>query len=453
MSDGTEEQISQWLKKLERESWQLELLVSAFTIFLLIGANKNFGEYLIDLNYKYSFESFLGLAVFFLSLIYTSIQVLTAFLVIHLLLRGFWIGAIGLRSVQPSIAYEKLNYSEFFMEKLKKKVIGLDRLVVILDELCSVIFSLSFLIIFMILSFGLYFLFLGVVSVLLVSVMRLFSDEPNSIMIGILASSTITIFITGLVYLIDYFTLGFIKKVKWLNKVYYPIYKFYSAITLSFISRSIYYNLISKYSKKKIRFFYLILIGLVMTSALVNFDQYQYYPEGETDLVVERNYYDDSRNEEEYVEKVSVESKFISGSFMSLFIRYDPRDNEKIQSNCSDFEPLKKDGFNARMKFIVEDGGFFIRTERFEDEDKDRLLACLHSFYQVSINDSTYREIKYYFHQHPLKSQKGILAVISTEGFLPGENIVKIGQSYMDSSDSTQVVDDFATFPVWFSSN
>ena len=157
--EKSQDQITQWLKKLERESWQLELLVSAFTIFLLIGASESFGSYLLELNYSYSFDnSLLGLIVFFLSLLLTSIQVLTAFLIIHLLLRGFWIGAIGLRSVQPSINYEKLNYSEFFLERLKKKVIGLDRLVVILDELCSVIFSLSFLIIFMIISFGLYFL-------------------------------------------------------------------------------------------------------------------------------------------------------------------------------------------------------------------------------------------------------------------------------------------------------
>ena len=118
MSEKTDDQIAQWLKKLERESWQLELLVSAFTIFLLIAAQENFGNFIIDISFKYYGP--VGFLVFFLTLIQASIIALTAFLIIHLLLRGFWIGTIGLRSVQPNINYQRLNYSEFFQKKLKK---------------------------------------------------------------------------------------------------------------------------------------------------------------------------------------------------------------------------------------------------------------------------------------------------------------------------------------------
>ncbi|MEM6644555.1 MAG: hypothetical protein AAF616_16370, partial [Bacteroidota bacterium] len=200
MTESREEQIQQWLKKLERESWQLELLVSAFTIFLLLGASETFGDFVYDLQYHYAPNtSFFGLVVFFLSLIYTSIIVLTAFLIIHLLLRGFWIGAIGLRSVQPAINYDALNYSKFFLQKLKKRVIGLDRLVMILDEMCSVIFSLSFLIIFMIISFGLYILFLGVVNGSVVGIISLTNVEPGSGWLSVIfVLEIILILITGL---------------------------------------------------------------------------------------------------------------------------------------------------------------------------------------------------------------------------------------------------------------
>ena len=54
MSNIPENQIGDWLKKLERESWQLELLVSAFTIFLLIMAGREFKDYVIDLQYRYN---------------------------------------------------------------------------------------------------------------------------------------------------------------------------------------------------------------------------------------------------------------------------------------------------------------------------------------------------------------------------------------------------------------
>ena len=164
MNEGTEDQIKQWLKKLERESWQLELLVSAFTIFLLVAASENFQKVVEAFTYEYSEST--GMVQSFLYLTLLSIWVLTAFLIIHLLLRGFWIGTIGLRSVNPSINLKTLNYSDFFEKKFEKKLIGLDSLVIRLDEICSVIFSVSFLIIFSIISFGLYLVFLGFINAL-----------------------------------------------------------------------------------------------------------------------------------------------------------------------------------------------------------------------------------------------------------------------------------------------
>jgi len=166
MSNIPENQIGDWLKKLERESWQLELLVSAFTIFLLIMASDAFSGYLLDIRYKYNANSgSLGIVFLFLGLLKISLSALTICLVAHLMLRGFWIGTIGLRSVQSSIDFDKLNYSPFFTDKLKKKVISLDQLVIKLDEICSVIFAFAFLVISILMAFGLYLLFFAGVAV------------------------------------------------------------------------------------------------------------------------------------------------------------------------------------------------------------------------------------------------------------------------------------------------
>jgi len=449
MPTNTQDQISQWLKKLERESWQLELLVSAFTIFLLLGASKSFGGFLEELDYTYSFNGALGLVMVFLELLHISIKVLTAFLVIHLLLRGFWIGTIGLRSVQPAIEYEKLKYSTFFLDKLRKRVIGLDRLVVILDELCSVIFSLSFLIIFMIISFGLYFVFFGSVTVLLDGLFNLLGLERGSLLVLPLLFIMLSLLLTGLIYLIDYFTLGFFKKWKRFSKVYYPIYRFYSFITLSFISRSIYYNLISKYSKKKIRIMYLITAFIIFSDLFVAFDQFQFFPEGETKNLLENNFYDDARPENTYVEKASIPSKYIEGDFLSLFLRYRPGDNQRIQSNCPDFKPLKNDGLNAAFRFDLTKNGLSITPQNFFDEDKDQLLSCLSSLYEVAINDSIYTDLKFFFYEHPGKGQKGILAVLPTNHFRFGDNLLTVRKSYI--ADSASKIDHFATIPFWFS--
>lgn len=446
MTEGIEDQIKQWLKKLERESWQLELLVSAFTIFLLVAASENFGKVVDAFEYEYSEST--GMISSFLNLTLLSIWVLTAFLIIHLLLRGFWIGTIGLRSVNPSIDLDTLKYSEFFQKKFEKKLIGLDSLVIRLDEICSVIFSVSFLIIFSIISFGLYLVFFGVVN----GLFNLTFDYLPEGLHGAIGWTGLVIMIcimlTGMVYMVDFFSLGFFKKYKLLSKIYYPIYRFYSLVTLSFISRSIYYNLISKYSKKRIRVFLMLFLLILLYMLFVRFDQHQFYPIGEDKLVLENNYYDDQRPEDKYIDKVSVPSRFSTGPFISLFIRYNSDDNTRINSNCPEFRPLKNEGFNPVLHFNF-DSGIQIRTETFKEEDKALLLQCLSDLYEVSVNDSVYQELNYYYARHPSKRQRGIMATFSTQGFKNGENIIEIKKRYLNSSDSL-IIRDFARVPVWF---
>ena len=347
MSNIPENQIGDWLKKLERESWQLELLVSAFTIFLLIAAGREFKEYINDLQYRYNISSgTLSFIYLFLNLVQKSIQALTVCLVGHLMLRGFWIGTIGLRSVQSSIDFSKLNYNTFFTDKLKKKVISLDRMVVKLDEICSVIFAFAFLVISILMAFGLYLLLMASVVVFLQTLVEITPDWTNE-SVGI-ASIIIafTLLFTGIIYMLDYFTLGFFKKIKWLAKIYYPFYRFYNFITIAVLSRSIYYYMISKFSKKKIRWIYAIGGTIMFFSLLIEFDQHQYYPDATNDLFAPVNSYDNLRPEGDYVYGVSIASNYIDKPHFQVFLRYDVTDNVLMQSHCDDFVPLKGDGLN-----------------------------------------------------------------------------------------------------------
>ena len=447
MKEETENHIQQWLKNLERESWQLELLVSAFTIFLLVAASDSFSRVIDAFEYKYSDPH--GTLLGFLNLSLLSLHILTSFLIIHLLIRGFWIGAIGLRSVNPSIDINALKYSDFFRKKFEKRLIGLDRLIIRLDEISSVIFSVSFLIIFTLISFGLYLLFTEGINAIF-NIVLTSADESLSDLINWIRFFMIMILLlTGIMYMIDFFTLGFFKKFKILSRLYYPIYRFYGVITLSFISRSIYYNLISKYSKKRIRIFLALFLCTLLYMSFFRFDQYQFFPVGEDKLLLENNYYDDNRPEEDYIEKVSVDSRFSKEPYISLFIRYDPDDNFKINSNCPEITPLKNEGINPRNKFRIDDG-LRIRQENFEEEDKKLLLQCLSDLYEVYVNDSAYYELDYYFTLHSAKDQKGILTTFSTSDFKEGENIIEIKKKYRNSSGSL-IKENYARVPIWFS--
>lgn len=450
MSDIPEEQIEGWLKKLERESWQLELLVSAFTIFLLIGANSQFDEFLLGLRYQYNLNSgALSIVYVFLILIERSIMALTICLIVHLMLRGFWIGTIGLRSVQANIDFTALNYNDFFTEKLKKKVISLDRLVIRLDEICSVIFAFSFLVISILIAFGMYLILLGVFGIGLSYLINVLSGTLADIAAIFSLIIFLTLLLTGLMYMIDYFTLGFFKKVKWLSKIYYPFYRFYNVVTLSGLSRSIYYYLISKFSKRRIRMVYALVGGLVLSMMLVSFDQFQYFPNNENGYFVTSQSYDDMRRTEDFVEDVSISSSFIDKPHFQVFLRYNPRDNALIRSHCSDFEPAKADGLDWKLTFETQDGNLNIQQKDYSREDFKQLIDCQRAIYQLSINDSIYDTLSYHFFIHPHKEQRGLLVTIPTDDFNIGENRLEVMKLQIDSVGQV-TPQPYAELPFWY---
>ncbi len=453
MSNIPENQIGEWLKKLERESWQLELLVSAFTIFLLIMGDQAFEDFLRDLRYQYNLsDGVLTFGFIFLGLLKVSLQALTYCLIAHLMLRGFWIGAIGLRSVQSNIDFNVLKYNDFFTDRLKKKVISLDQLVFKLDEICSVIFAFAFLVISMLLSFGMFFLTFGAAAIILNTIGEITPESVDNL-VGITAAITfIMLFLTGIIYMIDYFTLGFFKKLKWLRKVYYPVYRFYSIITLAVLSRSIYYYMISKFTKKRIRVLYGFAAALFVGTLLFRFDQHQYFPEADNQFLMSANFYDDERPEDDYVEIASIKSQYVIQPFFQLFIRYDPLDNSVVLEHCPDFEPIKDDGLNWRMEVRMDDENFIITGKNYSEEDFDQSISCLSSIYEIAVNDSVYNELSYYFYEHPSKEQRGLLTTIATNDFRHGENVLRLRKvRKFEEGDSTRnEYENLARIPFWY---
>lgn len=444
-------QIEDWLKKLERESWQLELLVSAFTIFLLIQADIAFSDTLQEFQFKYDRnQNLLGFVWIFAGLLGICIRALAAFLILHLMLRGFWIGAIGLRSVQSNIDFEGLNYSSYFTKKLQKKVMTLDSLVILLDEICSVIFSFSFLVISILISFGTYILFLGLITLIFNTIGGLVEgmawlEEGAMVLAWTFILLTV---ISGILYMLDYFTLGFFKKYNWLSRLYYPIYRFYGVITFSGISRSIYYYLISKFSKFKIRLAYLVALVLFVFTWITEFDQLQYFPSSYDETHMDNNFYDNLRSIDEYVEKVSVTSHEVDKNFLSLFIRYQASDNKAARSICPDFVPQKKEGWNTTMKFKFSSKGLQIRSQKFEKEDNAALLECLSGAFEISINNSIYSDLKFHFQEHPNKKQKGIFTMIPTTKLNEGHNELKVRRLEEVDEDNFEF-QEFAYVPLW----
>ena len=157
------------LQKLQEESWQLELLISGFAIFGLFTALPYIFNATRAAENDQKIYSFI-----ILSVALVSCAILIVNLLLHVVLRGLWIGALGLRYVSGDIDYEELNYGQKFTKYLKRKVGSFDRYIGRLENYCSIIFAISFLLIFYVLAFT-----LSIVSILTVVFLFLYNYNKN----------------------------------------------------------------------------------------------------------------------------------------------------------------------------------------------------------------------------------------------------------------------------------
>lgn len=449
----TNEKIENWLEKLQQESWNLELLISGFSIFLLIQVGQGIGAVIDFLDAHYHFENTVRNLLFaFLGIIQLASIVLTFNLILHVLLRGFWIGAIGLRSVKGNLDISQLKYSAFFEQKLKGKITGLDTMLIRLDNTSSVIFSFSFLVVFMLISLFLGFSFLLFLGYII--------DQLTSLADGTFLESVTQVFefiililllLICLIYIIDTFSLGFFKKYNRISKWYYPIYRLMGWVTLAGVYRAIYYSLITKLPKAQVRLILFIYVMAVSLLPFFEYDQYQFYPDNNMrKLELFSYYYDDLRPEKEIIYRASIPSRTISDQFMPLFIKYSVDFNKDIQKKCPDYKSAKGNGMLSGIEF--DDGlNINLPPTRFE-ENPEEVLACLSSYYNIYLNDSLQANLDFWFFTHPNANEKGIMTTLDLRTAPVGKNMLRITRFSEQKEENKQIIDkeiDWIYIPFW----
>lgn len=440
------DQIAIWLKKLEQESWQLELLVSGFTIFLLISAYDGLIGYAQEFQFHFDPQgTFYGATIMLLYVISACILVLIVNLVLHLLFRGFWIGAIGLRSVGPVLSFQKLNYHTYFADRIEKTMVSMDDLIVRLDRLCSVIFSFTFLIIFLFLSFFIYIMAFALVVWVLKWLQVISPDWLTGVVQVILVIVILFWLLGGIMYMFDSLSLGLLKKIKWLRKVYYPIYVLFSTITLSFLYRSIYYNLIAKFPKAIIRLILVLYVLVIIFLPFFELDDYRYFPDNFTTYAIDTEYYDDQRLDKSYITAASIPSMSVKDGFLPLFVRYNVSDNVALAQSCPEFEPAKKGGLKHGID--IGKGNILLTNPDVEEPFPEKALDCLLDFYSFSIDNKLYQPDKAFFYIHPNKDEKGVLMMVNIQNLPIGPHSIKVSRQILQ--DSVLKKEDYANIPFW----
>lgn len=439
-----ENKLRRWVANLQLESWQLELLITGFSIFLLA---TGIGEY-NDINRSIQenklnpgangINPLLSISInFILDTIPVGMKFFLINLLIHLLLRGFWIGIVGLSSVSNFIDYDKLGFKGRFRKYMPENVRSLDELIVYLDKISSVIFAYTFLLVFSIISVVIVF----AIGMSLMSVALMLSTSKElTIWVGILNLIVFLVvflyFILALIFFLDTLFFSAFKKSKWFSLLYYPIYRIFSVISLSILYRSIYYHLITTYKRKQIvGVSFILMLILLVTLKADALDVSVFYPERTniSERYIVEEVYDDLRSEDQFINRLSLPSKYVKNGFLELFLRYNPKDNDILRLLCPDSYKLSPEegvikGFKAGMQvqrdttLNVDD---LIRDKDYEAKLVESLV-CQTQIFEVYIDGVLYPNPEYIFKTHPSNGERGYLAVIDVIELGRGKHLLEV---------------------------
>lgn len=402
----------EWLEILQQESWQLELLISGLA---LIGIWSSRGL-LLEVDYYLQVNSYgdaENMAKFFVSILWFSWAIFLTNLLIHIIVRGMWIGAIGLRYVSGDIDFDELNYSKTFTDYYQKKIVSYDHFIEKLERFSSVIFSFTFLLFFMLLSF-----FTSLFIVIFVgNIIGYFTD--NSTSSGMIYGLLFALYgFFGLIVFVDFLTLGGLKKVKdpGFSKVYLWIYRFFSFISLSFLYRPILLNFIDNSYTRRLFFISIPYALLIIFGFNFYFERYAYIPSfNETGSkrfytdqnTVDWNFYDDLRavrqdkdhlsfSRKNKIQVASLSAYEYERDEASIFLEYEKEDSDILKKKLPEITPYKKVGFGHNSFSRKEKDENYNALESHEIKEILFMLSVTNNEEQFDYLDLFKDKLNYY---------------------------------------------------------
>ncbi|MEM9981240.1 MAG: hypothetical protein AAF734_02015 [Bacteroidota bacterium] len=394
-----------WLIRIQENSWEPELFISGGAIFTLLQLT----EFLQVRSFISFQQSGYFEVIIIAQLVISAINALIFGFGIHLVVRGFWMGAVCLSYAFPGgIDIRERDFSPVFQQKLGQLSDSED-LVVRLEWLSSVIFFLSFF--FFLVIFGFF-----------VTLMVLIPHSGLRESIGtegfrVLQVISYIILSLGSLYFIDFITLGYIKKQRWLAGFYYPIYWFFSLLSLSFLYRSAYYNLISNSRPWGLALAVSTYIGLALGGTVLLYGGIPSLLSPHEFLNVRSEvhqhdvrYYEDERAENELVQHVSIPSAVMAGNYIKLFVVH-----QKLIEKTMSMDLLGSS--STAMKQYLR------RPEN---------LRYFSEFYQVYIDEQMVSTLRWRQYEHPTTGEMGIVAYLPIEDLSVASHVLTIRLNIKD---------------------
>jgi hypothetical protein len=383
-------EIPKWLKELQENSWELELLISGGAIFTLFQLSDWFISW-IDSARITSHLPGIGVVLMAGMII---IKTLTLGFASHLIMRAFWLALVCVNYVFPEgINIEKIRFKKPFKINVEDKS-DLRNQIVFVDRICGTIIYLTILSAFVI--FGLLIGFLPI----LICVVFLESSNNYSFLGEVLSLILLWSF---LIYFFDFLLGGLLRKIKRLSYLTFLFFTFYDYITLRFVYKNSLYLFTSSLKRRYIVLSTLLFFSVVFCFSYLSiyrimhwpnvFDNRDYKWQMADNYQLNYSFYKNELGEGQY-RSVLIPSKIIKDNFLEVFIRYEKRSDYLI--------------------------------ERLNSPDSLRFFS---DAVAVAIDDSVYTKLEWFPTWNQSIENIGISAMIPIKELENGKHILKVGCS------------------------
>ncbi len=442
------------LESLQRQSWQLELLVTGFALAGMISGAHTFMDWVSDTLKSISGNDLQttvagGLLV---SASFAYIIILANFFV-HVVLRCLWIGAIGSRSVMGPTIIPRRALAPKFASFLRRRTGNFDGYINRLDDAASLVFAFTFMLIIIAVS-------LLAASIFFVGLGLLVAAAVDRVWVVISLGLTVTVFgIFGLIYLVDFLSGGWLKRFRLFSHLYFPMYRLFGWITFARVYRPLYYNLLNRRIGRilvilLIPYLFICLYLLTLEITPNKFVAEEYLTEAvNSPYTLDPQHYQDSDTEVRASGELVIPSQIIRRSPLQVSIPLLYLYEEYIAHSCPDLTKHYEGSIHSGLFDSGEVGVYQAPDGKTSNKVvlSTSVLACLSSGVELYLDSKVIPLNDLLLTRAPGASYSELVKFISVDTLTPGLHQLMLRQLRVANRRGTDTIRSEVYVPFYYS--
>jgi len=342
--------------------------------------------------------------------------------VLHLAMRGFWVGLLGLESVFPEgIRWDRVKLGPAMIRRYRASIGSLAATIEKVDDLCSLIFSFGFLVIFIWIYFVVLLVAAGILAVGFSWL--LLSGRGVATVFWIIAG--LTIGIPVMAELIDKALGPRVRPGGTGERIIGLMVRIHFAISPLRLMGATQLTLSSNLSNTKVSAVIVITMlatallqisGGVLGQGIVRLDSLTYFPDSLRGQGMDPGHYRSLRGPDR-VEPLTptIQSDIITEPFLKVFIPYNPRRHNRLLAEaCPNLQPLSKNGLDAG------------KAEKLQDSQVQEAAECLGSLFPISLDGEGLQGLHFDFTREQGTGLEGIVSFLSVDSLDHGRHELTI---------------------------